>query len=638
MKLILTIIIALTGSSSIPVYAQHAEKYADVLKHYGKTGADSLKHKAALFLIENMDGHMSPEGAGIDDYARRIRELEIPCAVRTLSSAWNNARKLGETILTPDSTMIDCKRMIDDIDIAFSNWETAPWADDISFEQFCRYILPYRAKDERLCHGWRQALRNIYLPIIAGATDMKEAFVKVCHHINNTIRQTDPSCPYTMDVMTIDHLKQASCEQRCVLLASVLRSLAIPAAVDVVPLWANYSQMGHTWVSLVMGDGATYTVFEKEKEAKRYNKIDASIFPVRYNITPQDDCPFEVHSEKKVPKVYRLGYEHTSDITPDMPKPLDDRFASDVSAEYGLNSEWSIEATDTLPVYLCVFRSGADWTPVAYSKPRNGFASFKSLGHDIVYIAANIHANRLTAISAPFLLSEDGSIRTFAVDERKTDTVVLRRKYPLFSYMTNQWGNMKGGTFEGANRADFSDAHTLACIEKIPFGNTEIHVQDTGRYRFLRYLAPSASRTPMAEIAFFSTDKDGKEHRLTGIPIAHKIEQAKAALAFDGKTETVASTKSEDYWLGLDLGETAADNISKILFMPKSDANNVEQGHLYELYYFDCQWHLIGRRIAKGDNVTFGAVPANAILLLKDKTKGREERIFEYKENRQIWY
>lgn len=637
MKLILTIIIALAGNCT-SVGAQYAERYAEVLSHYNKTGADSLKHMAALFLIGNMDGHMSPEGPGIDDYARRIRELEIPCAARTLSSAWNAARRLGETFLMPDSTIIDSECMIDDIDIAFSNWETAPWAGAISFEQFCRYILPYRAKDEHLCRGWRQALRDKYMPVIEGTTDLKEAFVKVYHHINNTIRQVNPSCPYTMDVMTIDHLKQAGCEQRCVLLVSVLRALSIPAAVDVVPLWANYSQMGHTWVSLVMSDGATYTVFEKEEEAKQYNKIDASRFPVRYDITPQDDCPFEVHSEKKVPKVYRLGYEHACDVTPDMPKPLADRFASDVSAEYYLNTEWTTAVTDTLPVYLCVFRSGADWTPVACSKPQNGVAAFKSLGHDIVYIAANIHDNHLTAISVPFLLSADGSIRTFAADDGKTDTVVLSRKYPLFSYMTNQWGYMKGGTFEGANRADFSDARTLASIEKMPFGNTEIHVSDAGRYRFLRYLAPPASRTPMAEMAFFSTDEEGKEHKLTGTPIANKMEQEKAVLAFDGKIETVASTKSEDYWIGLDLGETTAGHVSKILFTPKSDANNVEPGHLYELYYFDYQWHLIARRVAQGDNVTFDNVPTNAILLLKDKTKGREERIFEYKGNQQIWY
>jgi hypothetical protein len=40
----------------------YREKYADVLHYYSQHEADSLKYKAALFLIDNMDGHLSPEG------------------------------------------------------------------------------------------------------------------------------------------------------------------------------------------------------------------------------------------------------------------------------------------------------------------------------------------------------------------------------------------------------------------------------------------------------------------------------------------------------------------------------------------------------------------------------------------------
>ena len=64
----------------------------------------------------------------------------------------------------------------------------------------------------------------------------------------------------------------------------------------------------------------------------------------------------------------------------------------------------------------------------------------------------------------------------------------------------------------------------------------------------------------------------------------------------------------------------------------------IEAGHLYELYYFDKQWHLIGRQLAKENRLIFEDVPSGALLLLKDKTKGQEERIFEYVNNQQIWY
>lgn len=75
-----------------------------------------------------------------------------------------------------------------------------------------------------------------------------------------------------------------------------------------------------------------------------------------------------------------------------------------------------------------------------------------------------------------------------------------------------------------------------------------------------------------------------------------------------------------------------------IRFAPATDLNFVEKGHLYELYYFDTEWHLIGRQIAQKEELLFKQVPSGALLLLKDKTAGKEERIFEYKDGKQVWH
>lgn len=151
-------------------------------------------------------------------------------------------------------------------------------------------------------------------------------------------------------------------------------------------------------------------------------------------------------------------------------------------------------------------------------------------------------------------------------------------------------------------------------------------------------MTPQTSRTPLAELAFYSKDEAGNEHKLAGSHIAHKIEKDRIEYAFDNNPETVASTKSTKYWIGTDLGEGKAARVTKIMFLPKSDANNVEPGHLYELYYFNRGWHLAGRKIAKEYKLVFNNIPSGVILLLKDRTKGHEERISEYSEGRQIWY
>lgn len=78
--------------------------------------------------------------------------------------------------------------------------------------------------------------------------------------------------------------------------------------------------------------------------------------------------------------------------------------------------------------------------------------------------------------------------------------------------------------------------------------------------------------------------------------------------------------------------------ISEIKFTPVSDGNNIQNGHTYELWGFDNYWKKLGHCIAQSrESITFHNVPTNMLLLLKDKTKGVEERIFLYN-NKQLWY
>lgn len=46
----------------------------------------------------------------------------------------------------------------------------------------------------------------------------------------------------------------------------------------------------------------------------------------------------------------------------------------------------------------------------------------------------------------------------------------------------------------------------------------------------------------------------------------------------------------------------------------------------------------LGKQIADDFNLTFHHVPQNALLLLRDLTKGTDERIFLYEDAKRIWY
>lgn len=47
------------------VSAGYHDKYHEVIEKFSSHSEDSLKYRAAMFLIDNMDGHSSPNGNGI---------------------------------------------------------------------------------------------------------------------------------------------------------------------------------------------------------------------------------------------------------------------------------------------------------------------------------------------------------------------------------------------------------------------------------------------------------------------------------------------------------------------------------------------------------------------------------------------
>jgi hypothetical protein len=63
---------------------------------------------------------------------------------------------------------------------------------------------------------------------------------------------------------------------------------------------------------------------------------------------------------------------------------------------------------------------------------------------------------------------------------------------------------MVGGRFQGANKADFSDAQDLAAVAATPMPGlvNKLPVGNAGRFRYLRYLSPEGGNCNVAEIVF----------------------------------------------------------------------------------------------------------------------------------------
>lgn len=136
-----------------------------VLEYYKN---DSIKLEAARYLIRNMPFHfsrmeyfVSPEG---ERYVPDIRNFTDNQAVKRHC---DSLQEKGYTIrkeIVYDIKALHSDYLIRNIDLAFQAWQK-PWAKDISFEGFCRYILPSRAEVEP-ASDMRQELMEYYLPLI----------------------------------------------------------------------------------------------------------------------------------------------------------------------------------------------------------------------------------------------------------------------------------------------------------------------------------------------------------------------------------------------------------------------------------------------------------------------------------------
>jgi hypothetical protein len=78
--------------------------------------------------------------------------------------------------------------------------------------------------------------------------------------------------------------------------------------------------------------------------------------------------------------------------------------------------------------------------------------------------------------------------------------------------------------------------------------------------------------------------------------------------------------------------------VEKILYIPRADGNSIVYGNEYELLYWDNEWISLGRRIADNNFLKYNNGPENALFLLRNHTSGKEERIFTYENDKQVWW
>ena len=400
------------------------------------------------------------------------------------------------------------------------------------------------------------------------------------------------------------------------------RSLGIPATIDFTPHWGNRS-WGHHWSVIVQPNGKAIPFYMGSMPGDTaqffHPYVKTKVFRRRFQLNRQ--IAMDMREEKSVPNLFQTPdwtdvtdeYCPTTDVTRNVPEKYKDKKIA----------------------YICIFDNN-DWLPVYYGVIRDGAVTFPNMGRRVMYISAFYENGQIVPFGTPFSIGGDGKVSDVQVDTKRRCTLNLLRKYPYFSAEDPINTRMKQGRFQGANTADFSKPTDLYCFNEVTNGGWyEFPVTDTGRYRYLRYSSPDASYGNINELWFFDEKGDTIKGDIIGTEGADPDSRERV---FDNNILTGFNGKSPDgNWVGLRL--KVPKRVAKLRFIPRNDGNCIEIGDKYELrLWTNTKWKVIATVKANADILCLKNVPRNGLYVLKDLTKGNEQRIFTYENNKQVWW
>lgn len=590
---------ATTLERALQLSGQNRGELEKVLAHFSQSPADSLKLKAAIFLIENMPGHWGADSNSIRDFKRQIDSLpdlpyeqrfllfEIPARMPHLFPGLKQQE---------DITSIHAEELIRHINRMCELKEKRPWLKHLPFEYFCNYVLPYRSGNELLG----------FLPdtLFAPYADELEHIVKNyddCRHSAFTIsdymaRQNFMNRTYGMGRVPWKKFIDSP-EYQIKSKVVLLRQAGIPAAIEYKPIR-----------------------YEDEEEYWRCINIDSR------------EGTVSTYTSKRLSagKIYRLTYSAQDIPKPDngeyVPPFFRNPFQKDVSGLYWKTVDVSIPVA--LPAglqyaYLAVY-DGKEWQPTAFGKAKQGVCHFKELVKECVYLPVCYPQGGQQALGEPFILRADGKVETLGAVNDSVTHMRLERLSPYSStYRYNDL--LLNSRFECSDNPDFTKADTVHTIKGSPYFRecTVTLPSGTPKRRYWR-LCISRLYASLAELHF--SDRNG-------VPLKGKFIYGDT---LHSEVLTDNNPLSEKWFresIGIDFGRPT--EVGQIRYMLKSDGYNVVSGHEYELLCWqNGKWESHGIRKAENNGVSFEKIPANRLYQLKDRTNPQDSHLFTWEKGR----
>jgi hypothetical protein len=651
---------------SLDLAGKNREQLEKVLDYYSKP-QDSLKRKAAVFLIKNMYIHYGYYGKDVEQYNTLFDILDtlnhkqtepILSQSKHIYDSITANFTISNYIRESDCKIITSEYLINNIEFAFNAWKQMQWKKDVDFDVFCEYILPYRVRNEKL-ECWRPKFYGDYTELAMkckNAKNMPEIYTYMRDNLNYSFKlaiELDKYYPFDQNISDLNKGRIGSCPNQCSFGIAAMRAAGLPVGMDYIPNWGDMSSK-HSMVHLISKKTQSKRITNENSPINTSDIIDASMDLSEIGkVLPSSKLPegLYVQYNKTTPKIYRYTYS----VQPEMENVLDVKDKSEIAPEFDklnikdVSNEYLSCSTVSVKLnprfgkhqiaYLCVFTFDG-WVPVALTKiSKDGKALFKNMGRKIMYLPAVYENNEYIPVEYPFNIDTLNKVKRLIPLPAKKQNVRLIRKYHLFAYTAGHSVKLMGGRFEGSNSPNFSNAQLLYEIDYYPFYMNQKVINCNKSFRYLRYVPPMGSVGNIAEVEFHGIKgRDTLLLKGTVIGEPGSDKQHDVAKAFDQNMDTYYENVVSDGWVGMDLGAGNRQRVTKIRFCPRNDTNCIMPGNDYELFYWNNQWISLGRQKADKAYLIYNNVPTGALFWLKCLNGGHEERIFTYEKRMQIWW
>lgn len=572
------------------------QELEQVLVHYSQKTNDSLKLRAAEFLIANMPGHYSITGEEVERYVKQIDSMYPDLAHYFYPALYLQPyygkhfkkkleRKYDIETLTADF-------LIKHIDFKFALRNSVPWGKEIPFDLFCETILPYRCDVEPLKDISQDALNEYIKRLKISLNKIKDAKINVLQlqsllgqivfpEQKNKIKQLPPPIKrYFLD-----------CIQLAFLHYNQNIWLCLPSSIDMTPHWGSKNNR-HYWVCIHSIDNKSYRMEELPQEM--------------------------------IAKVYRKTYSQNRY----MDGVFNTRFLKDVTAEYANCEDVTIvpnQAITTESIYLCVYNE-QKWCPVAWNRLQKSKAIFPNVARNILFMPVIYKKYTPVPIAKPFYIDMGGKMQEITCDTNQQQRLHLTRKAPIYHHHTYYSNILSGIIIEASHTPDFKHPVHIVSITTPP-ENHFYRFKPTSKQAFKYWRINRNRYGSLSEIRFYDENH---------IPL-----QGNLIYASQNKAESVRRLFDSDFlnqghfnqWVGLEFPEPTT--ISKIEIIPPTDSDYIYPGEVYELYYHDGEtWISHGIEEAKDFFVDFDHVPSNALYLLRHLTGKSDSRPFTFTNGR----